>query len=296
MDSKRLPRRLALALAATVFALAGLEGFARYAEKKAPPPIMPRLPSIRAKDEPAVRSLDGRSIYDDGVAPERRILCLGDSFAYSFNVPYDQAFTYFLQERLNHGRYEGPYGVYNLGRLAAGLVTAGKIYGSVGKRLPHRTVILVYGWNLIGRTYTERRWGWALDLLYDGSHSVIGRSALGRQILDRLYLLIEDRVPRSETKSAAWARAEEDFGRTFHELARDAAENRANVLVVMLDPDPRSRAVVEKISAAEGVPYYQQDFSLDYQDRHWRLVDSHFNGPANRRLAEEVRRRLPNLP
>jgi hypothetical protein len=120
--------------------------------------------------------------------------------------------------------------------------------------------------------------------------SFIAGSALGRVALESAYRLINSRLPRRDPKSAAWVQAENDFGRVFHELVGGVAKNRANLILVMIDPDDESRARVKKLCAAEGVRYYQQNIAPDYHDRRWCLSDGHsMNRPIAGCLRKSVK-------
>ena len=93
-------------------------------------------PVMRACDEPLVRAVAGKPVYDEPVPRESAFLCLGDSFAFSWGVSDTGTFTFYLQKRLNHGKYFGRYRVYNLGQPATGLKTHSKIYEKIEKKLP----------------------------------------------------------------------------------------------------------------------------------------------------------------
>ena len=246
-------------------------------------------PAVFAADEPLVRSLNGDRIYGIPARPEDRILCLGDSFAYSYGVPYTQSLAFLLQQQLNGRRYFGGKRVYNLGAPATGILSHKKIYESVGGKLPHAIVLLVSGWNTIGRTYGEKH----SAILEQRKGSVLARSAVGRELLNDTDLRRQTSIPEAEKSSPeVWSEAEWDYAEGFRDLVAEIKANHATPVVVMVDCTQVTRAFVKKLSAENSVPYYQQDFACGSADCHCRNYDGHFNAKGNRALAEGLSRFL----
>ena len=285
-----------LTLPACALLLAGFEAFFHLkASLPQQPNEISRMlggPAAFAADEPLVRSLNGDRIYGIPARPKDRILCLGDSFAYSYGVPYTQSLAFFLQRQLNGGRYFGGKRVYNLGAPATGLLTHKKIYETVGGKLPHAIVLLVSGWNTIGRTYGEKQNGDA-EAVCRESGSALAHSALGRELLNEKSLRRQTSIPEADKSSPeVWREAESDYAEGFRGLVAEIKANHATPVVVMVDCTQVTRAFVKKLSAENSVPYYQQDFACGSADCHCRNYDGHFNAKGNRELAESLHRFL----
>lgn len=240
----------------------------------------------RASDDHRFRSLGGRPIYS-GLDPRKgRILLLGDSFAYSAYVIIPHSFAVYLQRVLNGGRLIGPYEVVNTGGVGHGMKTHYEIYAEVSAKIPHDHVVLICGWNDIRDTYAE---------VYNPQPAVVRVDNMLRRLANRsaalrfLLRLIDARYQRGRDAVSDFEKGRAAYESYFRRLAEAVRERGAVLHVVVVDPDPDSRAVFRDLCRRLSLDHYAQTFSTNFLDA-YRLPDGHFNRKGNEKLAQEVAR------
>jgi len=226
-------------------------------------------------------------------ADKKYIMCLGDSFAFSWGVPETETFAVYLQLLFNGGRFKGEHGVINFGQPGTSIDRHAEVYRKIGRYPPHYDVLIVYGEDDVRSSAVsvmkQKTIGYAPPMIALSDWAA--QSSALRPVINKVY----NKTMTNVENEVTWDQARRVYEDYFRELVDDIRSHPARCAFVMVDPSRPDREFARELCVKYRVPYYQQEFSMTYDDSKYRFVDGHFNRFGNKRLAQEVHQFLVSL-
>lgn len=239
------------------------------------------------------RLIGGRSMYDPDDRQNPYILCFGDSFVYSLYMPDTQTLPCYLQVYLNGGKLGGHYRVVNYGAPGTTISHHYETYLGMGRYPEKHIVLLFYGQGDISEVGLQaiktKKMEFNPKIMVAADY--LSRSVVMRQGLNKYY----QKISTDYSHNVPYQRARMLYKYYFNQFIEGVRSRKGRCAMIMIAPELKDRQYVSDLCREKGIPYYQQEFSMRFDDPLYRFVDGHLSRFGNRRMAEEVARFLSSL-